>query len=256
MTEVNLFRQELLKLTRYSDPKRLFSSEAQIFSQNGEDGMIAEIFRRLGERDRFFLEMAAGRGLENNTVNLLLQGWKGCWVEAEDNLVAGIRKEFAKPLQTGQLRLLQAFITRKNCASLLASLNVPVEFDLLSLDVDRNTFHIWEALAAYHPRVVVVEYNAAFPPPSEWVVPYEAKRVWNNSLIFGASLKSYELLGARLGYKLVGCDFTGCNAFFIRADQQLDFFAAPFTAESHYEPPRYAWASRREVHEASFSESR
>lgn len=253
--EVNSFRQDLLKLPRYTDPKRLSVAEAQIFSQNGEDGIIAEIFRRIVERDRFFVEMAAGSGLESNTANLLLQGWNGCWIEGEKDVVRGIETEFANPLRTGELKLRQAFITRENCASLLASLNVPTEFDLLSLDIDRNTYHVWEALASYRPRVVVVEYNAAFPPHTEWVIPYEPTRVWNNSMIFGASLKSYELLGRRLGYELIGCDFAGINAFFVRSDQELALFAAPFTAENHYEPPRYTWAARREAHRASFSEA-
>jgi hypothetical protein len=252
--ELNAFRQELLKQPRYADPKRLAQAEAQIFSQNGEDGIIAEIFRRLGAGDRFFVEMAAGSGLENNTANLLFQGWTGCWFEEKPEFVRAIKKEFAGPLQTGNLKLLQTFVTQANCASLLESLNVPKEFDLLSLDIDRNTFHIWEALTSYRPRVVVVEYNAAFPPHTEWVVSYEPTRMWNNSIIFGASLKSYELLGRRLGYELVGCDFTGSNAFFVRADQDLTLFAEPFTAENHYEPPRYNWAARREAHPASFTE--
>jgi hypothetical protein len=252
--EVNSFRQDLLRLPRYNDPRRLSQAEAQIFSQNGEDGIIAEIFRRIGEGDRFFVEMAAGSGLESNTANLLLQGWKGCWIEGEKSVVRGIEREFENPLRTGELKLRQAFITQENCASVLSDLSVPAEFDLLSLDIDRNTYHVWEALAPYRPRVVVIEYNAAFPPHTEWIVPYEPTRVWSNTMLFGASLKSYELLGRRLGYELVGCDFTGINAFFVRSDEDIALFAAPFTAENHYEPPRYTWAARREAHLASFSE--
>ncbi len=254
-TEINSFRQSLLALPRYSDPKRLLHAEAQVFSQNGEDGIIAEIFRRIGESDRFFVEVAAGTGLENNTANLLLQGWKGCWVEGNEILVRGIRTEFADPLRTGALKLQETFITRENCAPVLASMNVPIEFDVLSLDIDRNTYHVWEALSAYRPRLVILEYNAAFPPSTPWIIDYEPMGVWNNSVLFGASLKSYELLGRRLGYELIGCDFTGSNTFFVRSDQKLDLFAAPFTAENHYEPPRYTWSTRREAHYAKFSES-
>ena len=42
------FLQELRRDPRYADPRHLIHAEHQTFSQNGEDGIIAEIFRRLG----------------------------------------------------------------------------------------------------------------------------------------------------------------------------------------------------------------
>ena len=110
--------------------------------------------------------------------------------------------------------------------------------DLLSIDVDRNTYYIWRALRERRPRVVVVEYNATFPPSDEWVVAYDPAKGWNSSSYFGASLKSYELLGRELGYTLVGCGLAGTNAFFVRSDLVTDRFEPPFTAEHHYEPPQ------------------
>jgi hypothetical protein len=69
-------------------------------------------------------------------------------------------------------------------------------------------------------------------------VNYFANRVWDKSQNFGASLKAMELLGNELGYCLVGCDYTGTNAFFVRSDLVEGHFASPFTAENHYEPAR------------------
>jgi hypothetical protein len=121
---------------------------------------------------------------------------------------------------------------------------VPTELDLLSLDIDRNTYYLWEALRQFRPRLVVVEYNAAIPPGIEWKDTY-GPRVWDGTQNFGASLKAYENLGRQLGYSLVGCEFTGINAFFVRNDLVGDKFAEPFTAENHYEPPRYSMIHRR-----------
>jgi hypothetical protein len=73
----------------------------------------------------------------------------------------------------------------------------------------------------------------------------DPKRAWDGTQNFGASLKALEKLGARLGYGLVGCDFTGVNAFFVRDDLLADKFAAPYTAENHYEPPCYHYLHRR-----------
>ena len=48
--------------------------------------------------------------------------------------------------------------------------------------------------------------------------------------------------------KLVGCCVAGINAFFVREDLVGDLFCTPFTAENHYEPPRYYLGSRAAGH--------
>jgi hypothetical protein len=234
-----LYLLQLLQTPRYADPRHLAHFEAQVFSQNGEDGIIGEMLRRIGTTDRFFVEIGAGHGLEGNTAYLLRQGWTGIWVEADPRAVRSIQTHFAAELKSGQLRLVQSFVTRENAPQLLRDARVPAEFDVLSVDVDRNTSHIWRALSAFRPRVIVIEYNASFPPSDEWEVPYDAEAVWDESSYFGASLKSLERLGAERGYVLVACERTGLNAFFVRADAAGDHFVGPLTAEGCYEPPRY-----------------
>src|ERR1700754_2894278 len=49
------------------DPRRLQHFESSRYSQNGEDGIIGEIFRRIGSKSRFFVEIAAADGAENCT---------------------------------------------------------------------------------------------------------------------------------------------------------------------------------------------
>lgn len=224
---------------RYTDPKRLTSSEYTVFSQFGEDGALAEILRRIGDGNRTFAELGVGDGVENNTVYLLTKGWSGAWIEGGDKNVAKIQARFGAMLSSGRLRLKHTRITAENVEALFADLAVPAEFDVLSLDIDLNTYWVWRALSSYRPRVVVVEYNAAFPPQDEWIVRYDANASWDGSSHMSASLKSMTLLGERKGYRLVGCSFAGSNAFFVREDLVSDRFCAPFTAENHYEPPRY-----------------
>lgn len=233
------FIQNLLAQPRYADPKRLHRFEYQVFSQNGEDGTLTEIFRRVGITDRRFVEIGVSDGLENNTTCLLSQGWKGCWVDGDDSAVEKIGKTFWQPLRSGDLVARQSLITAENVAGILSDLKVAQEFDLLSLDIDRNTFYVWQALRGYRPRVVVIEYNSGYPPPMDWAVEYEPRLVYNCTSYNGASLSAYERLGHELGYALVGCELSGINAFFVRKDLCGDKFAAPFTAENHYEPPRY-----------------
>lgn len=254
IAHINSFIQsELTHSPRYRDPRKLNHYEHQVFSQCDEDGIVAEIFRRIGTKDRFFVEFGVGNGIENNTVFLLMQNWRGAWIEGDAASAAELQSRFRGPLSEGRLKFLQSFITTENIEALFNQLNIPAEFDLLSVDIDRNTYHVWKALGRFKPRVLVIEYNSTFPADVEWIAEYDSQRVWNNSMYFGASLKAYERLASSMGYALVGCNFAGTNAFFVRNTERLELFADPFTAENHYEPPRY-WLTRRQAHFRCFDD--
>jgi hypothetical protein len=231
---VELLQFSILHEPRYADPKRLLRFAHQTYSQNGEDGMIAEVCRRIGTPSMKFLEIGVGNGLENNTLALLMKGWQGWWVDIDHRGMAAIASTFRRQIASGQLTTLTATVTAENIESLLGGLGVPKEFDVLSLDIDRNTYWVWAAMASYKPRLAVIEYNASFLPDVDWKIGYRADRGWNGTSDFGASLKALELLGRQLGYSLVGCDFLGVNACFVRTDLCGDKFAEPFTAENHY----------------------
>ena len=115
------------------------------------------------------------------------------------------------------------------------------EPDILSIDIDYNDLHIWRAIENYRPRIVIMEYNAIFPPGVAWTVPYEADAWWTvGSSHFGASLQALEELGREKGYSLVGCSLSGVNSFFVRDDLLGEnLFVDPFTAKNHFEPARY-----------------
>jgi len=225
---------------RYRDKRHVGAAHGQVYSQNNEDGVIAEIFSRVGTTKKTFVEIAAGNGIENTTRLLLDLGWSGTWVEAGDAEARSIRQLMAGPISDGRLVFLQKKVDRNNVVDLLHNA-LTGELDFLSLDIDYNTSHIWSALKSLRPRVVCVEYNAHFPPTVDYEVPYIADGVWDGSTRFGGSLKAMERIGRDAGYNLVGCDIFGVNAYFVREDLCDEAtFLAPFTAETHYEPPRYS----------------
>ena len=241
--EIHLFDFEFDRHPRYQDPMRLPRYQRQVSSQNGEDGILQEIFRRVGTTNRIFAEVGVGDGCENNTAFLLSLGWNGFWVDGSDGFLGAIEKQ--KSIDESCLKSLVATITRENIQACFEKLGVPEEFDLLSLDIDQNTYYAWEGLRSFSPRVVVVEYNGSVPANIDWKVVYDPDRQWDGTKNFGASLKALENLGGRLGYRLVGCDFCGVNAFFVRHDLANDRFLAPFTSENHFEPKRHFINFRR-----------
>jgi hypothetical protein len=132
--------------------------------------------------------------------------------------------------------------------------------DLLSIDVDGNDYWIWRAIKSVTARVVVMEYNATYPPPVDFVRAYDPAARWGRDNYYGASLSALEKLGRKLGYALVGCSLSGVNAFFVREDllkgpDGAARFHAPFTAREHFEPPRYELALLTTGHPPHFGEN-
>ena len=230
--------EHLYSNPKYADSKRLNKAEYQVFSQNGEDGIIAEIFNRIGTTNKYFVEFGVENGLECNSTNLLYKQWSGLWIEGSSNFYADIAIRFKDLIAKGQLIVKNKFINAENIESIFKSADAPAEPDLLSIDIDYNDYYVWQAITNYNPRVVIVEYNALYRPDTHFVVPYNAERMWDKTSYFGASLLALQQLANEKGYCLVGCCFMGSNAFFVRKDLVGDHFEAPYTADNHYEPIR------------------
>jgi len=224
---------------RNSDPKRLLRHGFKIYSQNDEDGIIQEIFRRIGTADRSFVEFGVQNGFECNTAKLLVEGWRGLWIEANVERVAEMHSHFRDFIANGGLTVVGKTVTAENINGTLNDAGITGEIDILCIDIDFNDYWVWKAIDIIRPRVVVVEYNCSLRPPLSLVVPYEPSCSGTRSNFFGASLSALVKLGHAKGYRIVGCGFAGVNAFFVREDLCGDLFLEPATAEEHYEPERY-----------------
>jgi hypothetical protein len=224
---------------RHADPKRLLRYGFKLYSQNDEDGIIQEVFRRIGTTARTFVEFGVETGAECNTAKLLIEGWRGLWIEAKADNADAIRRRFAPFLQDGRLMLTQDLVTAENIDTLITTGGLAGEVDLVSIDIDYNDYWVWKAITAVRPRVVAIEYNASLRPPLSLTVPYDPHGSWDGSNFYGASLEALVRLGADKGYRIVGCSIAGVNAFFVRADLCGNRFLEPATAAEHYEPPRH-----------------
>jgi hypothetical protein len=241
MVQMNLqrFWAETLAQPRYADPKRLLRHGFKVYSQHEEDGIIQEIFRRIDASSRSFVEVGVETGIECNTAKLLIEGWRGAWIEANAQACQAIGANFTDFLKDRRLTLQQSFVTAENINALFGNAGFKGEIDLLSIDIDFNDYWVWKAVEAVSPRVVVIEYNAGLHPPLSVTVPYQPDRAGDGTNFFGASLEALVRLGRQKGYRIVGCNISGSNAFFVREDLCADHFLEPATAEEHYEPPRH-----------------
>ncbi len=233
---------DILTARRIENEKCLERYGFKVYSQNDEDGIIEEIFNRIGTTNKTFVEFGVENGLECNSHYLLHKGWRGLWLEGNEKSVAEINARFYPAIRNNQLKCLNAFITKDNINELIAEGGMVGEIDLLSVDIDGNDYYVWKAINVVKPRAVIVEYNAKFPPNHAWKQAYNAQHHWDGSDWQGASLKALELLGRELGYQLVGTNLNGVNAFFVREELAEHKFIEPARAEELYNPARYAHA--------------
>jgi hypothetical protein len=242
MVNLNLARLEYqltLAHPRFESPLRLERFGRKWFSQFDEDGIIAEIFRRIGTESMVFVEIAAGDGRENCSVALLWQGWRGLWVECDPAKVRSIREKWPDELASGRLKLSEQYLKVDALNALIASSGLGDEIDLFIMDIDGNDYHMLEALEA-RPRVICTEFYAGAAPPVRWIMPRDENRGAGLELTpTSASLQALDDLLTPRGYSLVGSSIAGVNCFFVRSDLVEGKFQAPFTAHNHYNPPRY-----------------
>ena len=220
-----------------SQPLNLRNFDKKVFSQNGEDGIIGEIFRRIGTTDRFFVEFGVQDGIQCCTRNLLENNsWSGVWIECSKKLASDACSQFMQ----FPIKIVNQFLTAENIVSVFEQAEVPLEFDLMVIDVDGNDYWMWNALVnQFHPRVVIIEYNATFGPTAQWVMPYDPNHRYDETAYFGASLSAYAEFAHRHDYCLVGCDAVGVNAFFVRKDAASAFEGIMNPPSYHYVAPHY-----------------
>lgn len=210
---------------------------AKYFSQNDEDGILIHILSRLSIERGVFVEFGVGDGLENNTLRLLMAGWKGAWVGGEPLKVA-------VPEAGRTLSFARAWVTRDNCVELMRTTlhdlgeSAP---DLVSVDLDGNDLYVVREIltSGARPEIFVVEYNGKFPPPIRFSIAYDPTFTWDGSDYFGASLQSFVDLFGEYDYLLICCNVTGVNAFFVPSALAHQFSDVSREVAANFVPAAY-----------------
>jgi hypothetical protein len=212
----------------------LTAFERSLYSQNGEDGILAVILYRIGVESHWFVEFGIEDGSQGNCVALAHEGnWDGLFIECDDECFVRLEERWR---DEPRIRTLHAKVTADTVNELFSSAGVSAEPDVLSIDVDGNDYWIWEAIDGFRPRVVVSEYNASIDPDAAVTMPRDDDQRWDGTDFFGASIGALRHLARKRGYRLVHTDSVGVNAFFVRED-----LAEPFLSEAEVplHPPAY-----------------
>ena len=201
------------------------TKEFKVYSQNGEDGILLYIFSKIGIKNKKLVEIGIEEGKECNSANLVINfGWGGLLIDGDQRGIRGAKYYYkhVKGISDSRLKIVNKFVTKENINSIFKENGIEGEIDMLSIDIDGNDYWILKEINTLNPRVIIMEYNASIPKDKSLSVKYDPhfdrfvkhKSAWYH----GASLKAITKLANQKGYILVGCESTGCNAFFVRKD--------------------------------------
>ncbi len=204
----------------------LYQHRNNVFSQGGEDGVLEQVLSRLPSRDRWCVEFGAmdGRSMSNSCNLIENHGYSAVLIEAVGKHYRKLQTSYAENPNVHTLNRFVGFDAQDNLDVILEPLAIPVDFDLLSVDIDGNDYHVWKAVNRYQPKVTIIEFNPTIPLNLDFV--QEA----NPRVSKGSSLRSIVQLGREKGYELVSV--VGVNAIFVKAEYFGLFDIADNSAET------------------------
>ena len=180
-------------------------------SQVGEDGIIEKVLEVIRDTDGWCVEFGAWDGMYlSNTYNLVkTRNYSAVYIESKLERFQELQENFKDNPRVVPLNAYVGFDEQSSLDVLLKPTDIPVDFDLLSIDIDGNDYHVWDAIKHYQPKVVVIEYNPTIPTQVEFVQPRDMELSQGNSLL------SIVKLGKQKGYELVAA--TPLNAVLVRS---------------------------------------
>lgn len=190
----------------------LLEYRSNVTSSHGEDGIIAKIFETMGTDSKWCVELGALNGIHDSNVWNLIKNkeWSGVLIEADPTYFDKLVAQYTDRPTAHCIKDFVSFEGESSLDAIFGRTPMPLLFDVLSLDIDGNEYHIWESLVRYSPRLLVVEFNPSIPND----VLFVQSRDMN--VYQGSSLSAFIALGKKKGYELVCANET--NAFFVRTE--------------------------------------
>ena len=211
----------------YKKIRNIYDLEYKVFSQNGEDGIIDFILRKLNIEKPKFVEIGVGDYTESNTRFLFeSRTAKGLIIDCLEDLSIKVSKNLK--LWKGDLKIEEIFINSENIMSVLEKNNFEKDIDFFSLDIDGIDYWIIKSLPANFSKVAVIEYNPIFGHEHEVTVPnidkFDRTSYHYSNLCYGMSLRALVSIMEFKNFYFLGSNLRRNNAFFVSKNFSKDAF--------------------------------
>jgi hypothetical protein len=218
-----------MKLFVKPDPTDLRKFATPHYSQSGEDGLLEFILDRLPITNKWCVEFGAWDGVHlSNTYHLICSaGYSAVLIEGDREKFDGLRGNIAGYPNVLAIHNFVEVDGPKSLDNILLQTPIPKDFDVLSIDIDGDDYHVWKSLRNYFPKVVVIEIKQTDKPGVMRINEMKSETSWAKS---GTSLSSMTALANDKGYKLLAA--FAFNAFYIESELYELFFDRDYSIES------------------------
>jgi hypothetical protein len=215
-------------------PVALKSLERAVLSEYGEAGIIDGVLQVIGRKTGKIIEFGFHPSEANCLNEALYHKADTLFIDAtkrNPELAAETFRLLGRP----NVKTASTFLTVENVNDVFRQNGFTGEIDILSVDIDSNDYWVWQAVEVVSPRLVIAEYNERLGPDLAITIKYDPNFTpiaESNGFYEGASLAALDKLAKSKGYRLIGCESSGINAFFLRNDIEAAEFTARTVAES------------------------
>ena len=136
-------------------------------SENGEDGIIELIFKKINISIGTYLEIGGLGGIHNsNTFMLFKNNWKGIYIESNRYIFKDLLINFKKHSKNITLINESIEITGNNTIDNIINLsqNLKKDIDFASINFNGLEYDIFESLNQILPKVICFKFNSLINP--------------------------------------------------------------------------------------------
>jgi hypothetical protein len=194
---------EFLNSEKCGSPYLKYSKN--VYTQNGEDGILEKILDELNLNSGNVVEFGAWDGIYlSNVYRLWKHGnFKGILIESDETRA----RNFKEP--NGKAKMFNYLISPEkldvdSIDNVLDKIGIEGEIVIMSIDIDSCDYYVMESMEKYKPAIIIIETSNSYGPD-------EVYRSYDS----GCSMRAVWDLSIKKGYKMVA--YTA-NAILVRED--------------------------------------
>ena len=101
----------------------------------------------------------------SNTFCLVEKGFNAVFIEGDEDKYKDLLNTVEKNKNIIPLNAYVDYNDSNNSLdNLLSTTNIPIDFDVLSIDIDSYDYQVWKNLKIYKPKIVIIEINSSINP--------------------------------------------------------------------------------------------
>ena len=182
------------------------------YAQNNEDILVDNIFEKFKiNRTQCSVEFGGWDGIYLSNIAYFNKKYndKLLFIEGDSKRVKDGINNYSGNNNVLFENSFVSYSGKNSLDKILSRNKIPKNFDILSIDIDGNDYHVWDSLKSFHPSIVIIEYNFTIPNEVDYV------QEKNFKINQGSSAKSLCDLAQKKGYTLI--ETTKSNLIFLKS---------------------------------------